>query len=82
MLKLLRESPYPGIVVENVEGINHWCKKIHHRLEKKKKMKNIVIDGKKGISRAGRLTEIKTFTFLNIYSNVVRCIFTRYDDKF
>ncbi len=64
MLKLSSEPPYPGIVVQKIEDINHWCKKMHHRLEKKKnEMKNIVIDGKKGISGAGRLTESKTFTF-------------------
>ena len=83
MLKLSSEPPYPGVVVQKIEDINHWCKKMHHRLEKKKnEMKNIVIDGKKGISGAGRLTESKMFSFMTIYFNVVLCIFLRYDDQF
>lgn len=66
MLKLLNEPPYPDVVVQKIEDINHWCKKMYHRLEKKKnEMKNILVDGKKGISGSGRLTESKAFIFLD-----------------
>jgi hypothetical protein len=83
MLKLSSEPPYPDVVVQKIEDINHWCKNMYDRLEKKKnEMKNIAVDGKKGISGAGRLTESKTLALLFIYSNVVLYVFLRYDSKF
>ena len=46
MLKLLNEPRYSGIIVQKIEDINRWCKKMYYRLEKKRKeMKNVVIDG-------------------------------------
>jgi hypothetical protein len=71
MVKLTNEPPYPDVVVQKIEDINHWCKTMKYRLEKiKNEMKNVVIDGKKGISGAGRMTESQTSILLLVYLNI------------
>ncbi|CAF1183467.1 unnamed protein product [Adineta ricciae] len=72
MVKLTDEPPYPDIVVQKIEDINHWCKKMKHRLEKiKNEMKTVVIDGKKGISGAGRMTENMIINFKYYYRQAI-----------
>ncbi len=80
MLKLTNEPPYPDVAVQKIEDINHWCKKMKHRLEKKKsELKNTIIDGKKGISGAGRMTDSKTLILLLIHFSIIIYLSPRYD---
>ena len=78
----LSEPPYRGIVVQKIDYISYWCKKMYHRLEKRNEMKLIVNDERKGISIMGRLREGKMVTFVTIYSKGIRITSLRHDGEF
>lgn len=60
MPRLVEDPPYPDLQIQKLEDLNHFAKKMYNRLDKRKKeLKGQVIEGRKGIGGAGRITEGK-----------------------
>ena len=56
--KLINSPPYKDVSIRKTEDINHFSKKMHHRLQKAAEdLKKTKIDGKLGIGGKGRMTK-------------------------
>jgi hypothetical protein len=63
--RLMEDPPYPDVTIQKLEDLNHFAKKMYHRLDKiKKELKGTMIDGRKGIGVSGRFTEREFILFL------------------
>ena len=57
-LRLINNPPYKDISIEKIEDINHFSKKMLHRLEKTaENLKKTKLGGKFGIGGKGRMTK-------------------------
>ena len=67
--RLMEYPPYPDVTIQKLEDLNHFAKKIHHRLDKiKKELKGTMIGGRKGIGGSGRFTEREFILFSPAHS--------------
>ncbi|CAF2218839.1 unnamed protein product [Rotaria magnacalcarata] len=70
--KLLHNPPYDDVSIIKIEDINHFSKKMLHRLEKiTKDLKTTRIGGKLGIGGHGRLTKEMTIRFKQYYRQAI-----------
>ena len=68
--RLTEDPPYPDLQIQKLEDLNHFAKKMYNRLEKRKKELNgRVIEGRKGIGGAGRITEgeFHFYTYIQVF---------------
>ncbi len=63
--RLTEDPPYPDLQIQKLEDLNHFAKKMYNRLEKiKRELKGQVIEGRKGIGGAGRITESECYFYI------------------
>ena len=56
--KLTNNPPYADVSISKIEDVNHFSKKMLHRLQKlAEDLKKTHIDGKLGICGKGRMTQ-------------------------
>ncbi|UJR19120.1 hypothetical protein I4U23_022251 [Adineta vaga] len=70
--KLINSPPYKDVSIRKTEDINHFSKKMHHRLQKAAEdLKKTKIDGKLGIGGKGRMTKQMMINFKYYYRQAI-----------
>ncbi|CAF3125948.1 unnamed protein product [Rotaria socialis] len=80
-LKLISDPPYEDVSITKIEDVNHFSKKMLHRLQKiAESLKKTNIDGKLGIRGSGRMTKKMMINFKHYYRLAIVRNKTNLDD--
>ncbi|CAF2123078.1 unnamed protein product [Rotaria magnacalcarata] len=79
--KLISDPPYEDVSITKIEDVNHFSKKMLHRLQKiAESLKKTNIDGKLGIRGSGRMTKKMMINFKHYYRLAIVRNKTNLDD--